>query len=138
MPETDIRTTVLRESFGGCLGDGFSFKSYHGATLFKQGTELTAMQRGNLDLASLSIYDFLNQVPATSILGTAYLYRDYGHMRAVTDSDVLNDLWSSVSAKTKVKVLSNPYIGTRHVNLRGDKKIMTPEDGRRKTPHAWW
>jgi len=61
VPETDIRTTVLRESFGGCLGDEFSFKSYHGATLFKQGTELTAMQRGNLDLASLSIYDFLNQ-----------------------------------------------------------------------------
>ena len=45
VPEGDIRTTILRKEFGECLGDGFDFKSYHGATLFKQGTELTAMQR---------------------------------------------------------------------------------------------
>lgn len=128
VPETDIRTTTLREAFGKCLGDGFDFKSYHGATLFKQGTELTAMQRGNLDMASLAIYDFYNQVPETSILGTAYLYRDYKHMRKVTDSHVLDDLWKQVEDKAGVKILANPYIGTRELNLKGDKKIMKPED----------
>lgn len=126
--ESDIRSELLRTEFGGCLGDGFDFKPYFGATLFKQGTELTAMQRGNLDMAGLAIYDFQNQVPATGILGAAYLYRDYDHLRAVTHSDVLNELWGEVESATGVKVLANPYIGTRHVNLRGDKKIMTPED----------
>ncbi|QYO78170.1 TRAP transporter substrate-binding protein DctP [Devosia salina] len=126
--ETDIRSELLRTEFGGCLGDEFDFKPYFGATLFKQGTELTAMQRGNLDMAGLAIYDFQNQVPATSILGAAYLYRDYDHLRAVTHSDVLDDLWASVESEAGVKVLANPYIGTRHVNLRGDKKIMTPAD----------
>ena len=62
VPESDIRTTTLRKEFGECLGDGFDFKSYHGATLFKQGTELTAMQRGNLDMASLAVFDFYNCV----------------------------------------------------------------------------
>lgn len=128
VPDADIRTTTLRDAFGACLGDGFDFKSYHGATLFKQGTELTAMQRGNLDMAALAIFDFYNQVPHTTILGTAYLFRDYDHMRKVYDGDVLKDLYAEIEEKAKVKILSNPYIGTRHVNIRGDKKVMTPAD----------
>jgi len=126
--ETDRRSTILREVFSGCLGDGFEFKPYFGATLFKQGTELTAMQRGNLDMAALAIFDFYNQVPETSILGTAYLFRDYDHMRAVYDGDVLDDLIGKMEEATNIKVLAWPYIGTRHVNIRGDKKVMTPAD----------
>lgn len=128
VPETDIRTTILRKEFGECLGDEFDFKSYHGATLFKQGTELTAMQRGNLDMANLAIFDFYNQVPATSILGTAYLFRDYDHMRKVMSPEPLADLWKEIEEKANVKVLANAYIGTRHLNLRGNKKIMEPAD----------
>jgi len=128
VPEADIRTTTLRTAFGECLGDGFDFKSYHGATLFKQGTELTAMQRGNLDMGSLAIFDFYNQVPHTTLLGTAYLFRSYDHMRKVYDGDALADLYAEIEDKAKVKILANPYIGTRHVNIKGDKKVMTPAD----------
>ncbi len=128
VPENDIRTATLRKAFGECLGDQFDFKDYHGATLFKQGTELTAMQRGNLDMANLAIYDLYNQVPESSILGTAYLFRSYDHMRKVYDSGVLNDLMKDIEDKAQIKVLSNPYIGTRHVNIKGDKQIMTPAD----------
>jgi TRAP-type C4-dicarboxylate transport system substrate-binding protein len=128
VPEADIRTTILRDAFGKCLGDGFDFKSYHGATLFKQGTELTAMQRGNLDMGSLAIFDFYNQVPHTTLLGTAYLFRGYDHMRAVYDGDALADLYAEIEDKAKVKILANPYIGTRHVNIKGDKKVITPAD----------
>lgn len=128
VPETDIRTVTLRKEFGGCLGDGFDFKSYHGATLFKQGTELTAMQRGNLDMGALAVFDFYNQVPEMSIIGTGYLYKDYDHMRRVWASGVLDDLMKTVEAKAKVKVIANPYIGTRHLNLKGDRKVATPAD----------
>ena len=128
VPEADIRTTLLRKEFGQCLGSEFDFKSYHGATLFKQGTELTAMQRGNLDMANLAIFDFYNQVPGTTIIGTAYLFRDYAHMRKVFDGEALKDLWAEIEAKAKVKIVANPYIGTRHINTRTDKPIMTPAD----------
>jgi tripartite ATP-independent transporter DctP family solute receptor len=128
VPEADIRTTLLRKEFGQCLGGDFDFKSYHGATLFKQGTELTAMQRGNLDMANLAIFDFYNQVPGTTILGTAYLFRDVAHMRKVFDGDTLKDLYAEIEAKAKVKIVANPYIGTRHINVRTDKPIMTPAD----------
>jgi TRAP-type C4-dicarboxylate transport system substrate-binding protein len=128
VPEADIRTTLLRKEFGQCLGADFDFKSYHGATLFKQGTELTAMQRGNLDMANLAIFDFYNQVPGTTILGTAYLFRDVAHMRKVFDGDTLKDLYAEIETKAKVKIVANPYIGTRHINVRTDKPIMTPAD----------
>ncbi|WP_428928937.1 TRAP transporter substrate-binding protein DctP [Marinibacterium sp. SX1] len=124
----DPRSAVLDEGFAACLGDAFDFRPYHGATLVKQGTELTAMQRGNLDMANLAIFDFYNQVPETSILGTAYLFRDVDHMRAVYKSDVLDDLVATIEEKTNVKVLAWPYIGTRHVNIRGDRQITTPAD----------
>ncbi|WP_425049846.1 TRAP transporter substrate-binding protein DctP [Psychromarinibacter sp. S121] len=126
--ETDRRSGILKQDFAGCLGDGFEFKPYFGATLFKQGTELTAMQRGNLDMANLAIFDFYNQVPETSILGTAYLWRDYEHMRATFDSDVLDGLIAKMEEATGLKILAWPYIGTRHVNIRGDKEVMTPAD----------
>ena len=86
------------------------------------------MQRGNLDMASLAIPDLYNQVPESSILSTAYLYSDYNHMRKVWDSGVLNDLLKDIEDKANIKVLTNLYIGTRELNLRGDKKIMTPAD----------
>jgi len=124
----DIRTKTLRKEFGECLGDEFNFKSYHGATLFKQGTELTAMQRGNLDMANLAIFDFYNQVPSTKVLGVPFMYRDFKHLRQVWSSGVLDELLAEIQTKTKVKVLTNPYIGARHLGYKGKKKIMTPAD----------
>lgn len=126
--ETDRRSRILRDTFATCLGDGFNFTPYFGATLFKQGTELTAMQRGNLDMAALAIFDFYNQVPETAILGTAYLFRDVDHMRRVYDSEELKPLLTTIEDTTGIKILAWPYIGTRHVNIRGDKKIETPAD----------
>lgn len=126
--EGDIRTTTLRTAFGECLGDGFDFKSYHGSTLFKQGTELTAMQRGNLDMGNLAIFDFYNQVPSTKVLGAPFLFRDYAHMRAVYNGDLLNDMLAEIEDKAKVKILAFPYIGARHLGYKGDKQIMTPAD----------
>lgn len=126
--ETDRRSHILRETFASCLGDGFNFTPYFGATLFKQGTELTAMQRGNLDMAALAIFDFYNQVPEAAILGTAYLFRDVDHMRKAYESDALKPLVTSIEEQTGIKILAWPYIGTRHVNIRGDKVISTPAD----------
>ncbi|MCB5199060.1 TRAP transporter substrate-binding protein DctP [Loktanella sp. TSTF-M6] len=125
---TDIRSETLQTEFGDCLGVGFDFQPFHGATLFEQGTELTAMQRGNLDMGNLAPFDFQNQVPSTSVLGTPFLFRDYEHMRAVYDSDVIDDMLAEIEETAEVKVLAFPYIGARHIGYVGDERIMTPED----------
>lgn len=126
--EGDERVTILRAEFGECLGDEFNFKSYHGATLFKQGTELNAIQRDNLDMANLAIFDFYNQVPHAKILGAPFLFRDYDHRLAVFDSGILDDLEAEMEEKTGIKILGYGYIGARHLGYKGDKPIMSPAD----------
>lgn len=128
VPEIDPRTTILREVFGGNLGADFEFKSHHGGTLFKQGTEAVAIQRGNLDMANIAPFDVLSQVPAFSILTIPYIFRDVEHMHKMWASDVGRELTAMLDEKMGLKILANPYIGTRHMSLKPKKKIMKPAD----------
>lgn len=126
--EQDPRARILREVFGAGLGPDFEFKPYFGATLFKQGTEPLAMQRGNLDMANIGAFDVQGQIPAWSLVTTPYLFRDVAHMHKVFASDVGRDLFKMMEDQMGIKVLSVPYIGTRQLNLKPKKKIMTPAD----------
>lgn len=111
-----------------CLSDGFNFQSYHGATPFAQGIELTAMQRGNLDMANLANFDVLNQVPETSILSVPFLFRDYADVRATHDSDALDGVLALIEARVGVKILAFPYIGAPHLSYIGERQSMIPAD----------
>lgn len=126
--ESDPRAAILKDVFGKGLGADFDFKPYFGATLFKQGTEPVAMQRGNLHLANLAAFDVQKQIPAWSIVTTPYVFRDHIHMKKVFDSDVGKELFAMMEKQMGLKVLSVPYIGTRHVGLKPKKKIMVPAD----------
>ena len=126
--EADPRAAILRDVFGASLGAEFDFKPYFGATLFKQGTEPVAMQRGNLDMANLAAFDVQKQIPAWSLITTPYLFRDVDHMKKVFASDVGRELFKMMEDQMGIKVLAVPYIGTRHLNLKPKKKIMTPAD----------
>jgi TRAP-type transport system periplasmic protein len=127
VPENDQRTTILRGAFGA-LGADFDFKSHHGGTLFKQGTEAVAIQRGNLDMANIASGDVQNQVPQLSILMVPYLIRDVAHLRKIWASDVGAELNKLLDEKMGLRILANPYIGTRHLGLRTTKKVMKPAD----------
>ena len=126
--DQDPRAKILQSVFGAALGADFDFKPYFGATLFKQGTEPVAMQRGNLDMANLAAFDVQKQIPAWSITTTPYLFRDHQHMAKVFASDVGKELNKMMEDQMGIKVLAVPYIGTRHLNLKPKKKIMVPAD----------
>jgi TRAP-type transport system periplasmic protein len=128
IPEIDPRATILKEVFGKGLGDGFEFKPYFASTLYKQGTEAVAMQRGNLGMSNLASFDIAKQIPMWDIVGTPYMFRDYKHMKAVFASSVGQELFAALEAQMGIKALGVPYIGTRHLNLKPTKKIMKPED----------
>ncbi|KNZ30633.1 MAG: C4-dicarboxylate ABC transporter [Methylibium sp. NZG] len=127
VPENDSRSTILRNAFSA-LGPDFDFKAHHGGTLFKQGTEAVAIQRGNLDMANIASGDVQNQVPQLSLLMVPYLIRDVAHLRKLWASDVGAELNKLLDEKMGLRILSNPYIGTRHLGLRTTKKIMKPAD----------
>jgi TRAP-type transport system periplasmic protein len=126
--ESDVRATILKDAFAKNLGADLDFKPYFGATLYKQGTEPVAMQRGNLHMANLAAFDVQKQIPAWSIVTTPYVFRDLAHMQKVFASDVGKELFGMMEKQMGIKVLAVPYIGTRNLSLKPKKKIMTPED----------
>jgi tripartite ATP-independent transporter DctP family solute receptor len=127
VPENDARSVIMRNAFSA-LGADVEFKSHHGGTLFKQGTEPVAIQRGNLDMANIASGDVLSQVPQLSLLMVPYLIRDVAHLRKIWASDVGAELNKLLDEKIGLRILANPYIGTRHVGLRTTKKVMVPAD----------
>src|SRR3546814_5418421 len=50
--EQDIRAEMMKMFADAIKGD-FAFEGYYGGTLFKQGTELVALQRGNLEMGNI-------------------------------------------------------------------------------------
>lgn len=122
------RSKALVDIFAREIGADFAFEPYFGSTLYKQGTEIVAVQRGNLEMALMPPSDFAKQVPAFSILTAAYLVRDARHLKAIFDGPVGDEFKTMAREQMGVVVLAPAYYGTRHVNLKGDRKIMKPED----------
>lgn len=122
------RSKAMTEIFAKELGDDFAFQPYFGATLMKQGTELIGLQRGNIQMAGLPPSDLAQQVPAFDILGAAYVVRDQAHLKAIFDSEVGEQLKALAREELGVEILGTFYYGTRHLNLKGDAKFMTPAD----------
>tara|TARA_Y100000815_G_scaffold86803_2_gene75519 strand:- start:48050 stop:49039 length:990 start_codon:yes stop_codon:yes gene_type:complete len=123
----DIRAEMMKK-FADAIGDDFAFNGYYGGTLFKQGTELVALQRGNLEMSNIAPQDIANQVPAFSVVTSAYLFRDADHLRAFFASDVGKEMTQMVEDQLGVKILGPTFFGTRQVGLNLDKEIKTPED----------
>ena len=122
------RSVALVDIFAKELENYFEFQGYFGSTLFKQGTELVAVQRGNLELAMLPPSDFAKQAPEFDILGAAYVVRDAEHLNRIFESDIGEEFRKAAREKLGVEILAPAYYGARHVNLRGDKVINKPED----------
>jgi TRAP-type C4-dicarboxylate transport system substrate-binding protein len=127
-PPDAPRSQALVNIFAKEIGDDFAFQPYWSGTLFKQGTELVAVQRGNADMALLPPSDFAQQVPAFDILGAAYVVRDAAHLDRVFNSEVGQAFVRLAREKLNVVMLAPAYYGTRQLNLKGSKKVRTPED----------
>jgi tripartite ATP-independent transporter DctP family solute receptor len=103
--------------------------SLHTASaLFRQGTELPAMQRGNLEMASPVTFEIEAQLPEYGAFGAAYLFRDADHLIKTFRSDIGREYITDVAAKMGLVILETAYLGTRTVNLSNDKKIEKPSD----------
>ncbi|MGL4440844.1 MAG: sialic acid TRAP transporter substrate-binding protein SiaP [Bosea sp. (in: a-proteobacteria)] len=125
---TDQRALALTEIFGPAIKDVATFQPHWNATLFKQGTELEAIARGNLEMSIASAQELAALIPAWSIFTAGYLLRDADHQKKVFASDVMDGLKKLAEDKLGVKLLSVMYLGRRQVNLRTEKEIKTPED----------
>jgi len=139
--ETDLRAEAYK-SFAAAIKDDFDFEPYWGNTLFKQGTELVALQRDNLDLCNLAPADISKQIPAWSLLTSAYLFRDADHMKKTFKSDVGREFIKLAKDQLGIQIITPVYFGSRSLNLKPDKQVRTPEDLKgiklRMPPGEFW
>jgi TRAP-type C4-dicarboxylate transport system substrate-binding protein len=125
--EADPRAETYK-AFANAIKDDFDFEPYWGNTLFKQGTELVALQRDNLDLCNLAPADISKQIPAWSLLTSAYLFRDADHLKKTFKSDVGKEFIKVARDQLGIQIITPAYFGSRNVNLKPDKVIKTPAD----------
>jgi TRAP-type C4-dicarboxylate transport system substrate-binding protein len=125
--DKDIRADMMRSIAKDVEGD-FRIEPYLGGTLFKQGTELVALQRDNLEMSNIAPQDISKQLPAWSVLTSAYTFRDAHHVLAFFSSDVGAQMKKEAEDQLKIKILGPTFFGTRQVGLKPKKKINTPAD----------
>ncbi len=125
--DKDIRAEMIR-MLAKDIGGDFNVEPFLNASLFKQGTELVALQRDNLEMGNIAPQDISKQIPAWSILTSAYLFRDANHLFNFWSSDLGAQYKKQAEEQVKIKVLGPTFFGTRQVGLKTNKKINTPAD----------
>src|SRR5262245_65159354 len=96
--------------------------------LFKQGAEVVAMQRGNLEMALLSMQDIARQLPEYSIFTAGYLMRDPEHLRKVYGGPIGEEVRRRTEQVLGIELLQAVYLGTRQVGLREPRQVKVPAD----------
>ncbi|MBW7862044.1 MAG: TRAP transporter substrate-binding protein DctP [Rhodocyclaceae bacterium] len=131
-PDTEWQSKGLyafKQSLEEALPGAFDVQLHFNGTLFSQGTEIEAMQRGNLEIALTSPSDIAELIPEYSIFTTGYLFRDAAHLDAVYDeSDVGTEFKGRVADDLQLHVLRSEYLGARHVMLRAPREVNVPDD----------
>jgi TRAP-type transport system periplasmic protein len=125
---TDQRAIALVEKFGPAVADFASFEPTWGGTLFKQGTELEAISRGNLEMSISSAQELANFYPEFSVFSAGYLHQNAAHQVAVFNDKLMQPFKDKVEAELGVKLLTVMYLGRRQINLRTENEVKTPAD----------
>lgn len=130
-PPTEILSqsmAVFKSVLEASAPGEFDVSSHPGGTLFKQGTEIPAMQRGNLEMNTLATFEVSQFVKDLSAYNAGYLFDDYQHMKKVWGGKLGDDYKARVLADMKIRILSDCYLGTRQVAINQVRNVKTPAD----------
>ena len=129
-PPSDFLAKAL-EAFKAqveAAGVGLKVETHPASVLFRQGTEVPALQRGNLEMSTMTTFEVAQQIPELGFLNRAYLFRDYDHLRHVFDGPIGSAYRQTVAEKMGIVILATAYLGTRQVALRTKRKVAGPQD----------
>ena len=130
-PDTEWQSKGLqafKAELEKAMPGAFDVQLHYNGTLFAQGSEIEAMQRGNLEVALTSPSDIAELIPEYSIFTTGYLFRDAAHLDKVYDGDVGKEFKAKVASDLQLEILKSQYLGTRHVILRQPRTVNVPAD----------
>src|SRR5689334_1165066 len=118
----------FKEEVDKAAPDQFDIKLHPGSSLFRQGTEVPAMQRGNLEMSTMTTFEVAQQIPEFGFFNRAYLFRDYEHAYKAFTGTIGKRYADAVSQRMGISILVPTYLGTRQVNLRTARDVKGPQD----------
>jgi tripartite ATP-independent transporter DctP family solute receptor len=129
-PPSDFLTKALEQLKSDIdrASVGLNVSVHPASTLFKQGTEVPALQRGNLEMSTMTSFEVAQQVPELGYFNRAYLLRDYDQLRRVFDGPIGESFRKVVADKMGIEIVATHYLGTRQVNLRQKRDVKGPSD----------
>ncbi|HVV92738.1 MAG TPA: TRAP transporter substrate-binding protein DctP [Hyphomicrobiales bacterium] len=129
-PPSDFLTKALDQlrTDVAAAGKGLDVSVHPASTLFRQGTEVQALQRGNLEMSTMTTFEVAQQMPKYGLFDRAYLFRDDDHLRRVFDGPIGEEYRRAVADQMGIEILATHYLGTRHVNLCKKRDVKGPAD----------
>jgi TRAP-type transport system periplasmic protein len=128
---TDLHTQAMKvfaEKLEELVPARFDIQLYDSSSLFAQGADLDALQRGNAEMTYVSFQLIADAIPEYGLLTAGYLFQSPEHYRAFLASDIGAEFKQRVSDEMGIQLLDTCYLGTRQVNLRTARDVQTPDD----------
>ncbi len=130
-PPSDFLSTAMvtfKNEVERATGGRILVETYPANVLFRQGTEIPAIQRGTLQMSTGQTFELAEQVPQYGLMNRAYLLHDYAHLRRVFDGPVGAAYKAAIVGKMGIRILAVAYLGTRQVALRTSRTVAGPND----------
>lgn len=128
---TDLHTQAMKvfaDKLEELVPGRFDIQLYDSGSLFAQGADLDALQRGNAEMTYVSYQLIADAIPEYGLLTAGYLFQSPEHYRAFLDSDIGAEFKQRVSDEMDIQLLDACYLGTRQINLREARDVQTPDD----------
>ena len=98
------------------------------SSLFRQGTELPALQRGNLECFTMTTFEVEQQIAEYGAFSAGYTFRDWGHATRTFAGPIGAEYVRTVAQRMEIEITNIIYLGTRQLNLRQAREVNTPAD----------
>ncbi len=130
-PESEPAVVALR-AFGAAVEKAnpgkIQVKVFPGGSLFRQGTEVTAIQRGQLEMATPLYFEIEQTMPEYGVFSAPYAFRDSKHLMKVMRGPIGKEYYAEMEKRMGLVAFDVGYIGTRQINLRKARPVRTPAD----------
>jgi tripartite ATP-independent transporter DctP family solute receptor len=130
-PPPDFLTKSLerfKEEVDKAAPNQFDVRVHAGSSLFRQGTEVPAIQRGNLEMSTMTTFEVAQQIAPWGFFNRAFLLRDWDHATRVMSGPIGERYRKEVAERMGIVILAPTYLGTRQLNLRTRRDVKTPAD----------
>jgi tripartite ATP-independent transporter DctP family solute receptor len=118
----------FKEEIEKAAPNQFEVRVHAGSSLFRQGTEVPAIQRGNLEMSTMTTFEVAQQIAEWGFFNRAFLFRDWDHAAKVMSGPIAERYKKEVADKMGIMILGHTYLGTRQLNLRVKRDVKGPAD----------